>query len=64
MDRISPTSCVGVPDIFDSQGELVGNIPYGKEDLFVADLDLTKATRFYASRYNPAWYPAGPGESE
>jgi predicted amidohydrolase len=44
--------------LIDPQGRLVAHVPYGQEDLLVADLDLTRASRFYASRYNPAWYPA------
>ena len=43
--------------LIDPQGNLIASVPYGKEDLLIADLDLTKATRFYARRYNPAWYP-------
>ena len=43
--------------LIDPQGNLIASVPYGKEDLLIADLDLTKATRFYAKRYNPAWYP-------
>ena len=43
--------------LIDPQGELMDYIPYGKEDLLVADLDVKQATRFYAKRYNPAWYP-------
>ncbi|MDE2816146.1 MAG: carbon-nitrogen hydrolase family protein [Chloroflexota bacterium] len=43
--------------LIDPQGNLLAHVPYGKEDLLVADLDLTKATRFYARRYDPDWYP-------
>jgi hypothetical protein len=32
------------------------HVAYGQEDLLVADLDLTKATRFYATRYAPGLY--------
>jgi predicted amidohydrolase len=39
-------------------GTLLAHVPYGEEQLLVADLDLVQATRFYASRYNPAWYPS------
>jgi predicted amidohydrolase len=44
--------------LIDPQGNLIAHVPYGKEDLLVADLDLTKATRFVAKRYNPKLYPA------
>jgi predicted amidohydrolase len=43
--------------IIDPQGNLIDHIPYGKEDLLVADLDLTKATRLYCKRYRPESYP-------
>jgi len=44
--------------LIDPQGHLVAWIPYGKEDLLIADLDISLATRRYAKRYRPAWYPA------
>ncbi|HEV2126745.1 MAG TPA: carbon-nitrogen hydrolase family protein [Chloroflexota bacterium] len=44
--------------LVDPAGKLVAYVPYGQEQLLVADLNLTKATRFYATRYNPTWYPA------
>ena len=43
--------------IIDPQGNLIDFIPYGKEDLLIADLDLTKATRLYCKRYRPEHYP-------
>ena len=43
--------------LIDPQGNLLAHVPYGREDLLIADLDLTNAERFYAKRYNPAWYP-------
>ena len=43
--------------LIDPHGNLLAHVPYGQEDLLVADLDLTSATRFYAKRFNPAWYP-------
>ncbi len=43
--------------LIDPQGNLIKYTPYGKEQLLVANIDLTKATRRYAKRYNPAWYP-------
>jgi predicted amidohydrolase len=44
--------------LLDPHGRLLAHVPYGHEQLLVADLDLAQATRFYASRYNPAWYPS------
>ena len=43
--------------LIDPDGNLVAHIPYGEEGLLVADLDLAKATGFYASRYRPEYYP-------
>jgi predicted amidohydrolase len=43
--------------LIDPDGNLVDHIPYGEEGLLVADLDLSKATGFYASRYRPEFYP-------
>lgn len=43
--------------LIDPQGNLLASVPYGMEDLLIADLDVTKATRFYAKRYKPEWYP-------
>jgi len=42
------TSAVVQPD-----GTLLSFQPYGKEGLLIADVDLTKATRLLAQRYNP-----------
>ena len=42
--------------LLDPQGKLVAHVPCGQEGLLAADLDLAKATRFYATRYHPAWY--------
>lgn len=39
-------------------GDLVADIPCGEEGLLVADLDIGAATRFYAERYRPEWYPS------
>lgn len=33
-------------------------IPYGKEDVMIQDVDLSLATRYYAKRYDPRFYPA------
>ena len=30
----------------------------GGAEKMLADLDRTQATRFYAKRYHPEWYPA------
>lgn len=43
--------------LIDPQGNRIDALPCGKEGLLVADLDLARATRLYAKRYNPAWYP-------
>lgn len=51
LDQNSATSLI------DPKGNLMGYVPYGSEDLLVADLDLTLASRFYATRYHPEWYP-------
>jgi len=51
-DQNSATSLI------DPKGQLMGYVPYGAAELLVADLDLTLATRFYARRYHPEWYPA------
>ncbi len=42
--------------VIDPKGNLVEFIPRGEEKLLVVDLDLTKATGFYASRYTPENY--------
>lgn len=52
----SATSLLG-PD-----GDLLAHVPYGEERLLVADLDLSRATGFYARRYDPAVY-ADPATS-
>jgi predicted amidohydrolase len=39
------------------EGELVASAPYGEETLLVADLDLSRATGLYASRFNSSFYP-------
>ena len=48
----SATSLIG-PD-----GDCVAYVPYGKEQLLVHDVDLSRATGLCARRYNPAFYPA------
>ena len=44
--------------LIDPQGNLIEFVPYGKEDLLIADLDIEKATRFYTRRYRSELYPA------
>jgi len=47
----SATSLIG-PD-----GECLAYVPYGKEQLLVHDIDLSRATGLCARRYDPAFYP-------
>ena len=47
----SATSLIG------PEGECLAYVPYGREQLLVCDLELTRATGFLARRYNPAFYP-------
>jgi len=42
--------------LIDPKGKLIAHVPYGEESLLVADLDLTKATGFFAKRYQPNLY--------
>ena len=51
-DRSPTTSAVARPD-----GTLLGYQPYGKEGLFIADLDLAAATGLLASRFRVSEYP-------
>lgn len=48
----SATSLIG------PEGDCLDHVPYGREQLLVADLDLAQATGFLAKRYNPDFYPA------
>jgi predicted amidohydrolase len=48
----SATSLIG-PD-----GDLLAYVPYGREQLLVHDLDLSRATRLCAQRFNPAFFPS------
>ena len=43
--------------IVDPSGKCIAYVPYGVEKLLVADLDISKATRFYAKRFTPTLYP-------
>jgi hypothetical protein len=49
----SATSLIG------PEGDCLAHVPYGEERLLVWDLDLARATGFYARRYRPEYYPAG-----
>jgi predicted amidohydrolase len=49
--QYSCTSLISPP------GECIAYIPYGKEDLLVTKVDISKATRLFAKRFNPALYP-------
>jgi len=44
--------------LIDPDGACAAFVPYGKEQLLVADLDLSRATGFCAKRCNPAFYPS------
>jgi predicted amidohydrolase len=43
--------------LIDPDGECVAHVPYGEEELLVCDLDLDRATGYYARRFNPGFYP-------
>jgi predicted amidohydrolase len=43
--------------LIDPDGACLAHVPYGKEELLVHDLDLSRATGLCARRYNPAFYP-------
>jgi predicted amidohydrolase len=47
----SATSVVG------PEGDCLAFVPYGREELLVHDLDLSRATGLYARRFDPALYP-------
>ena len=49
--------------IIDPEGNLVAHVPYGEDTLLVRELDLSRATRLYATRYRPDFYRE-PRESE
>jgi len=42
--------------LLDPEGNLVDHLPLGKGGLLIQDLDLSKATGFYAGRYRPELY--------
>ena len=43
--------------LIDPDGACAAHVPYGEERLLVHDLDLGRATGFYARRYDAALYP-------
>jgi predicted amidohydrolase len=43
--------------LIDPDGDCVAYVPYGREQLLVQNIDLSRATGFCAKRYNPAFYP-------
>ena len=47
----SATSLLG-PD-----GDCLAYVPYGREQLLVHDIDLSRASGLYARRFNPTFYP-------
>ncbi len=38
-------------------GRRMTHVPYGREQVLVNTIDLSQATRRYAKRYDPRWYP-------
>lgn len=48
--------------LIDPNGGLVAYVPRGEEKLLVVDLDLTKATGFYAARFHPEWLSEDSGD--
>ncbi|MDY7011500.1 MAG: carbon-nitrogen hydrolase family protein [Planctomycetota bacterium] len=42
--------------VIDPSGKCLAYVPYGKEKLLTVDIDLSKANRFYAKRYDPTLY--------
>jgi len=43
--------------VIDPEGACAAFVPYGRAELLVHDLDLARATRLIARRYDPALYP-------
>jgi predicted amidohydrolase len=43
--------------LIDPDGKLIDWVPYGEEALLVADIDPGRATRRYARRFRPEFYP-------
>jgi predicted amidohydrolase len=44
--------------LLDPEGECLAHVPYGREQLLVHDIDLSRATGLCARRFDPALYPA------
>ncbi len=44
--------------LIDPNGNLISRVPYGNEELLVADIDPALATRRFARRYRPDLYPS------
>ncbi|HDY88946.1 MAG TPA: carbon-nitrogen hydrolase family protein, partial [bacterium] len=42
--------------LIDPDGNCIAYVPYGMEKLLIQDIDLSKATRFYARKFHPEWY--------
>jgi hypothetical protein len=47
----SATSLIG------HDGDCLAHAPFGREQLLIQDIDLARATGFYARRFNPAFNP-------
>jgi predicted amidohydrolase len=43
--------------LIDPHGRLIDHVPYGAEQLLVCDIDPDKATRLFASRFDPSLLP-------
>jgi predicted amidohydrolase len=43
--------------LLDPEGECLAHVPYGREQLLVHDIDLSRATGLCARRFDPALYP-------
>ena len=39
-------------------GECLGDVPSGREQVLIHEIDLALATRRFAQRFNPRWYPS------
>jgi predicted amidohydrolase len=42
--------------LLDPDGNCLAHVPYGREQLLVYDIDLTRDTGFYARRFNPEFF--------
>ena len=43
--------------LIDPEGNLVAHVPYGEEAMLIHDIDLCRATGYYAKRFTPEYYP-------